>query len=359
MRELRRALSIFVAAGFVVIGYGALEFVAGFLRTNVFERVLAIFHMGSWYIAPGDIAQVVSVNTPLGVLPRLRYVFAEPSMAANFMVLLFCFFFFRSFTEPAGRRIWLILTLIPLALIVLTFSLSGYVNTLFVGFTLVILLPGKRRAQYCFIAVTAITILMLVPPIRSFVLDVLDRPFRGELSVGMRLASMRAGISMLADYPVLGVGFGNSVFYIYDYIPFNPAIEDFLKWYIANGDIALPILNMFVRMFAETGIIGGLLFIGWHYQVLRAVWKARSSVTGVERLWGTCFFVSSLAVIVGYFAEAGFDKRYWPFVLGLAIVWSRLVIRRPVVVPATSAGMLTLPSNVNAVAQPVLFTKRG
>jgi O-antigen ligase len=322
--ELRRSISIFLGASLVVIVYGMMELITAFLGTDVFKGVMGFFHAGSWYVTPGDIAQVVSVRTPLGILPRLRYIFAEPSMAANFLVLLLCFFFLRSITETRPRMVYVALTLIVLAFIVLTFSLAGYVNVFVVGIASLIMLPPRRRRQYCFVAIAAIVVLFLIPSVRLFAVDVLDRPFRGELSVGMRLASVQAGISMFLSYPLLGVGFGNSVFYIYDHIAFNPAIEHMLKWYMANGDIALPVLNLFVRMFAETGILGGALFIAWHCQVLSTVWAARKISTGLDRLFGTCFVLSTMSVIVGYFSEAGFDKRYWPFALGLAVSWARL-----------------------------------
>jgi hypothetical protein len=108
-------------------------------------------------------------------------------------------------------------------------------------------------------------------------------------------------------------------------MPGRPETAAFLAWYEASGDVPLPVLNLFVRMFAETGVIGGCFFLLWHLRILKLVWfTARSMVGARDKLFGTGLFVACATVVLAYFGESGFDKRYWPFVLGVAVAWARI-----------------------------------
>ncbi|MFQ5777064.1 MAG: O-antigen ligase family protein [Terriglobia bacterium] len=333
-KEFDAALRVFFLAVLVVLAYGVLELATAFLGIHALGAVLEAFHWGSWYVVPGDVPGIVMSSTPLGELPRLRLVFAEPSMAANFLAVAFPLLTVRALSRRGQGQLWAGLAFLAALCLLLTFSLGGYLFFLATSTLLIVLLPGSRRRLHYGVLLGAFMLFLLAAPlVRDFAVGVLTRPLHGELSVAVRLESAEAGLRMLWDYPLLGVGIGNTPFYVYDYLPWRPRVAHYLGWYMTHGEIALPVLNLFVRMLAETGLVGGLLFMLWHYRILESGWETIKVTTDSNRkLLGIGLFVASVGVLLGYSAEGGFDKRYWPFILGMCVAWVR--VSRGRVLPA-------------------------
>lgn len=71
-----------------------------------------------------------------------------------------------------------------------------------------------------------------------------------DATVGQRLATVKAGIAMFLDNPILGVGLGCSVIGWPDYAPPNAFSEGWLHSH-----------NTFIQILSETGLLGTLLFL--------------------------------------------------------------------------------------------------
>jgi hypothetical protein len=323
--ELYRTLRVFAASVGVVLLCGVLELGVAYLHLSALEPVLEVFHWGSWYKVPGDSA-VLQAETPMGVVPRLRLVFAEPSMAGPFLAIAFVLLVGEALRRSRHRWWWGMMAGISVVLLLLSLSAGGLLVLLASAALLLTLLPGKRtRLHYAAGLVCLALLFAILPSLVEFTSISLLRPWTDDLSSKVRLESVEAGLRMSADYPFLGVGFGNSPFYIYDYLTWRPEVRDFLGWYIGHGEFALPVLNLFIRMLAETGVAGGFLFAWWHFRILRHTWKTSRTTQDVEqRILGTVLFVACVAVVLGYFVESGFDKRYWAFALGVSVAWVRL-----------------------------------
>ncbi|MDD3894838.1 MAG: O-antigen ligase family protein [Syntrophomonadaceae bacterium] len=84
-------------------------------------------------------------------------------------------------------------------------------------------------------------------------------------STNTRYGFMAAGFDMFLDYPVIGVGLGNSELFFAEYIPWWAYNNEVLE-YIAEGEYMSP-KSLLVLFLAETGIVGTLLLAGWFFMV--------------------------------------------------------------------------------------------
>ncbi len=98
------------------------------------------------------------------------------------------------------RRIG-VTALVPLAAMMLTFTRNAYVGTLFA--VAVYLLVRRPRRLLVLIPVLLAVFLLVPPPIRSRIVSIasLEDPTNRD-----RIAMIHAGVRMIRDYPLLGIG---------------------------------------------------------------------------------------------------------------------------------------------------------
>ncbi|MGH9327676.1 MAG: hypothetical protein ACRD2B_13485, partial [Terriglobia bacterium] len=123
-----------------------------------------------------------------------------------------------------------------------------------------------------------------------------------------------------------GVGVGKSSFYIYNSYPVWALSQSNLTG--LNGpETTLPMsYNMFVMMLAETGLVGGAIFVALLFSMLADCYRAMNLA---KDRWKRAVFAGILfalaAQIVHYNAMSWLDFRYWFFIWGLAICAPRLL----------------------------------
>jgi O-antigen ligase len=119
-----------------------------------------------------------------------------------------------------------------------------------------------------------------------------------ENSAGARAAYTFGALGAYKESPIAGVGLGASGFYIYEHLPdwsMTTVPEIARQLSPANRLYPNP-KNMYVRLLAETGLIGFILFIAFLFSVLGDALKFLQSKTSFARYLGIAGLFSWIAI---------------------------------------------------------------
>lgn len=127
-----------------------------------------------------------------------------------------------------------------------------------------------------------------------------------------------AGWRVFNDYPLFGVGLGNSGFFFLDKSPS-------LGWtsievrYLLTGATFLPnIKSLWVRLLAETGLVGFSIFVSWVITLWRSALQTLRSALPFHKLIAFLCQLMLLALIAEGFSIDSFALPYLWVVAGLA-----------------------------------------
>ncbi len=127
----------------------------------------------------------------------------------------------------------------------------------------------------------------------------------------MRLNDVVAGLKMLADHPVLGIGWGN---YIFQYLRYDPKIIGWwwINWPETQNRPGTPVCcNLFVSIAAETGLAGFLIFMILIVTIFRqSIGRIKKCYDSNARVVAAGLLASLSAGIVVY---QFFSTFYYPF----------------------------------------------
>ncbi|MBT3276352.1 MAG: hypothetical protein HN368_24610 [Spirochaetales bacterium] len=141
----------------------------------------------------------------------------------------------------------------------------------------------------------------------------------------VRIGFPIAGVMQLRQAPLLGVGGGNTRFFMKDYIyklmPWAKQMPEVVQYVEEQSSAATP-RNLYARIIGETGILGFFLFVYLVSEVARAirpVWKGEN--TRVK-----CFFqrLTITILVINLQFDSFALQQNWVF---LAIVTAWLVRR--------------------------------
>ncbi|HVM70703.1 MAG TPA: O-antigen ligase family protein [Anaerolineales bacterium] len=100
-------------------------------------------------------------------------------------------------------------------------------------------------------------------------------------------------------HPILGVGLGNAGFFFQKQLPsYGWSLPEVMDAYYRTTELP-NIKSLWVRLLAETGIVGFSSFIAWFYVLFRLSWFIRLSKNPVFKMIGW----SGLFVLVAYLIE--------------------------------------------------------
>jgi hypothetical protein len=107
------------------------------------------------------------------------------------------------------------------------------------------------------------------------------------------------GWNVFNIHPILGVGLGNAGFFFQRQLPaYSWNLPEVMDAYFRTADLP-NIKSLWVRLLAETGIVGFSAFIVWFYVLFRLSWFIRLSKNPLFRMIGW----SGLFVLVAYLIE--------------------------------------------------------
>jgi O-antigen ligase len=146
-----------------------------------------------------------------------------------------------------------------------------------------------------------------------------------KLAYAERLMYWTSGFRVFSNYPILGVGLGNSGFFFLETVPsFGYRLPEIIN--IVNGSPQFPNpKNLWIRLLAETGIIGFSVFIVW---LLLLALGARSLLKQKKVLFAVFGLAGLLALLAQAFEGFSLDTFALPqlwIMLGLLTATLSLV----------------------------------
>ena len=126
-----------------------------------------------------------------------------------------------------------------------------------------------------------------------------------------------AGWNIFNAHPLLGVGLGNAGFYFQHALPaYGWRLPEVMQVYFRAA--ALPnIKSLWVRLLAETGIVGFSSFIAWCYVMVRTAWSMRLNTRMPFKVIGWCGLFVLIAFITEGFSTDTFALPYLWISLGI------------------------------------------
>ena len=150
-----------------------------------------------------------------------------------------------------------------------------------------------------------------------------------SLGFDARLIYGQAALQTYATFPLLGVGLGNYAFYFEEMLPYRPIAEvpEILMMITPESgrDRLITSKNLYLRLLAETGIIGASTFMAFVIANLGCALYLWLSPSDESKYWGTA---SLLGLIAFAFSALTFDSFVIPntwVVFGLITSTTRVI----------------------------------
>jgi O-antigen ligase len=210
--------------------------------------------------------------------------------------------------------------------LILTFSRGAWLgwtaSMVYLGFTI------KKWKYLAALAVLATTCVLVAPSLRNRVVTI-SRP-QSDQSIKERIQLLKSSLQLGMENPVLGVGYGRG--------RLKENLRSRLQGTVLDDSPIWHTHNLYVELFAGTGLLGLLSFLWLIGQTLRRVSRAAIGRDGAERLMGFALAASWIAAIVTGVGDIPFyhhETRIFFFsLLALAHIYSS----HPLLYPPLQAG---------------------
>jgi O-antigen ligase len=115
-----------------------------------------------------------------------------------------------------------------------------------------------------------------------------------DINAGARGAYSAGALTAFQEHPIMGVGLGASGFYIYQNLPdwALTTVPEIAKQLSPDNHLYPNPKNLYVRLLAETGLIGFFLFLAFQFHILGDM----LNLLRREESWARC------AAVAGVFA---------------------------------------------------------
>lgn len=316
---------------YLVLIFAIIEILAGLYYIPFFQELYA------------DLSSLLNKAHPDSrnswILGRITSVCYEPPFLA--MYLIFVLPFGLSYIYTGQKIIRLVHTIVVIGLVLLSGSRAAFIVIFFqcivfltIGLKFKKLQPKLIRVIRVLGTIVVFLLLILGP-------KVLDRVERNLESLSgnkgnkhassnmTRLGTQFAAFDVFLDSPVLGVGLGQSGYYLPDEYP-DWAVEG--SWeirllYKDNDDKTWPPnFSLLTRLLSETGLVGLILFSLFNFAILFYAYKGIKKTDGISKIIEITLITTLLGLLVNYLQ---FDSlrlvTYW---IVIAFLMSMHVKRR-------------------------------
>jgi O-antigen ligase len=139
-----------------------------------------------------------------------------------------------------------------------------------------------------------------------------------QLAFAERVVYWATGWEIFNDYPFLGVGPGNAGFFFQEKMPvFGYALWEVSQIFNYTGFIPNT-KSMWVRILAETGIVGFAVFAAWYYLLWRSARLARKSSDKTLSVVGLAGQLALVAFLIEGFSIDSYALPYFWFMIGMS-----------------------------------------
>lgn len=236
--------------------------------------VVSVYGLQQWFSGAQALATWVDPESPLSKTTRVFSYLGNPNLLAGYLVpaVIFSIAAVFAWQRWLPKALATTMVLVNAACLVLTFSRGGWIGmvvSLFVmGILLVhwwsVYLPTFwRRWALPIVLGSAATVVVLavlvVDPLRDRVSSIFAG--RGDSSNNFRINVWESVIELIKDYPVIGIGPGNSAF------------NKIYPIYQRPKYSALSAYSIYLEVLVETGVIGFTCFLWLLLVTLNLGWS--------------------------------------------------------------------------------------
>ena len=150
-----------------------------------------------------------------------------------------------------------------------------------------------------------------------------------QINIAARLVYWQAGWNIFAEHPWLGVGMGNAGFYLPGQLSNYAMGLMEVRQLLYRSDVLLNIKCLWVRILAETGIVGFSFFLSWFINLWLSGRNAeKCAMKDLSTIGLACRF-ACIALIVEGFSVDTFALPYIWILLGLATAANMMIYKSP------------------------------
>jgi len=172
--------------------------------------------------------------------------------------------------------------------------------------------------------------------------------YLNQLAFAERAIYWSTGFTIFGEHPLLGVGVGNAGYYFPDHLPAFafalPEITDLIyrSGYLPNTK------SLWVRLLAETGLVGFAFFLAWAALLWTAGRMLRSRPEGLYRTLGWMGSFTLIALVIEGFSVDSFALPYLWVSTGLLTAAASLILadeKQPAADPAVEEPAVGEPAH--------------
>lgn len=242
-------------------------------------------------------AGVVFIASRIGTL-ALLLIFALLGLYANY--LLIRYFQTKVMSKTAH--------LSPRSRALIKTTLSGAI----IGAFAILFLSGSIGLVYLLSHVDSRLAVLFEPSSIAFLKTIYKDPYLlfNFLKFAERYVYWVSGWQIFNAHPFLGVGLGNAGFFFKDLLPsYSWSLPEVLEIYYRANFIP-NVKSLWVRLLAETGVIGFSAFVSWLYTLLVSGQYLRRSKMPVYKLLGWAGLFTLIALLIEGFSLDTFALPY-------------------------------------------------
>lgn len=140
-----------------------------------------------------------------------------------------------------------------------------------------------------------------------------------KLAFSARIVYWKAGWDIFGQRPLLGVGLGNAGFYFYDQLdPYAWELIE-VRHYMFNFISPPNIKSLWMRLLAETGILGFTCWLVWLLLILLTALSLRRQKKPIARVFGLAGVLTLLGLLIEGFSLDTFALPYFWVTFGLLV----------------------------------------
>jgi O-antigen ligase len=166
-----------------------------------------------------------------------------------------------------------------------------------------------------------------------------------ENSAGARAAYIFGALGAYEESPITGVGLGASGFYIYDHLPdwALTTVPEIARQLSPENRLYPNPKNLYVRLLAETGLIGFFVFIAFLFSVLGDTLSALQSKTILGRYLGIAGIFSWFAIALYNLTQDSFATPNIWINFGILVGMTAFMLESEKIIHSSALSMSSSP----------------